>query len=95
MVEQINKIKYLSCRLPIGAFYIFMNISGTFNKQCDGRTINNSTDFAEILLEKFKVAVVPGIAFGADDYVRLSYATSMENINKGLDRIEKFIEILK
>jgi len=95
MVERINRIKYLSCRLPMGAFYIFMNISGTFNKQCDGRTINDSTDFTEILLEKYKVAVVPGVAFGANDYVRLSYATSMENIKKGLDRIEKFIEILE
>lgn len=95
MAERINSIKNLSCRLPKGAFYVFMNISGTFNKQCDGRTIKNSTDFSEILLEKYKVAVVPGIAFGADDYVRLSYATSMENIKKGLDRIEEYAQNLK
>ena len=94
MVERINRIKYLSCRLPMGAFYIFMNISGTFNKQCDGRTINDSTDFTEILLEQHKVAVVQ-VAFGSDDYVRLSYATSMENISKGLDRIEEFVKTLK
>jgi aspartate aminotransferase len=94
MVNRINSIENLSCCLPVGAFYVFMNISGTFNKHCDGRIINNSTDFAELLLDKFKVAVVPGIAFGADDYVRLSYATAMENIKKGLDRIENFVKIL-
>lgn len=95
MVERINNIEHLSCRLPMGAFYVFMNISGTFNKQCNGRTIKSSSDFAEILLERHKVAVVPGIAFGSDDYVRLSYATSMENISKGLDRIEEFVKTLK
>lgn len=95
MVERINSMKYLSCRLPLGAFYVFVDISETFGKQCNGKTINNSTDFAQILLENFKVAVVPGIAFGADDFIRLSYATSMENIEKGLDRIEQYVLSLK
>lgn len=95
MVKRINKMKSLSCNLPKGAFYVFMNISGTFNKQYAGRIINNSTDFAEILLENYNVAVIPGIAFGADDYIRLSYATSMENIKIGLDRIEEFVSALK
>jgi len=95
MVDRITGMKYLSCNLPLGAFYVFMDISETFGKKCHDRTINNSTDFADILLENFKVAVVPGIAFGADDYVRLSYATSMNNIEKGLDRIEQFVLSLK
>ncbi|ADL07931.1 pyridoxal phosphate-dependent aminotransferase [Thermosediminibacter oceani] len=95
MVERINKIEGLSCRMPKGAFYVMMNVSETFGKYIDGRIIKDSTTFAEALLEKYKVAVVPGIAFGADDYVRLSYATSMENIEKGLDRIQQFVGDLK
>lgn len=95
MVDRINSMKYLSCSLPLGAFYVLMDISETFNMQCNGNTINNSTDFAQILLENFQVAVVPGIAFGADNFVRLSYATSMENIKKGLDRIEQFVMSLR
>jgi len=91
MVDRINSMKYLSCSLPLGAFYVLMDISETFNMQCNGNTINNSTDFAQYLLESYHVAVVPGIAFGADNFVRLSYATSMENIEKGLDRIEQFV----
>jgi aspartate aminotransferase len=58
-------------------------------------TINNSSDFAAYLLEHAKVALVPGIAFGADKFARLSYATSMENITKGLDRIEAAVRNLK
>ncbi|MDK2878111.1 MAG: aspartate aminotransferase [Thermoanaerobacteraceae bacterium] len=95
MVDRINEIPYLSCRLPKGAFYVMMNISATFGKQLDGIYIKDSSSFAEILLEKYKVAVVPGVAFGTEDYVRLSYATSMENIKKGLDRIEEFVKALR
>ncbi len=57
-----------------------------------GKVIKNSIDFSDLLLEKEKVAVIPGIAFGADNFIRLSYATSMENIKNGLDRIAKFVE---
>lgn len=95
MVDRINKIKDLSCRLPKGTFYIMMNITGTFGKQMDGKYVKDSSSFAELLLEKVKVAVVPGVAFGTDNFVRLSYATSLENIKKGLDRIEEFVNILK
>ena len=85
---------YLSCINPKGAFYVFMNITQTFGQQIDGNVIKDSTTFAQNLLEQYKVAVVPGIGFGADGYVRLSYATSMENIIKGLDRIEEFVNRL-
>jgi aspartate aminotransferase len=84
--ERLNKIPGISCVNPKGAFYLFPNISGTGLK---------STDFCAKLLEQEKVAAVPGIAFGADDYIRLSYATSLANIEKGLDRIEKFCISLK
>lgn len=95
MVAGINKIEGASCRLPKGAFYVMMNITDTIGKQIDDKRIKDSISFSEVLLEKYEVAVVPGIAFGADDFVRLSYATSMENINKGLNRIEEFINALK
>jgi aspartate aminotransferase len=92
MVERINTINNLSCIKPEGAFYVMVNISGVINKSFMGKIIKNSIDFSDFLLEKEKVAVVPGIAFGADNYIRLSYATSMENIKNGLDRIAKFVD---
>lgn len=91
MVDRISKINYLSCRKPKGAFYVMANISAAKGKTIRGREIKDSLDFTSLLLEEAEVAVVPGIAFGDDDYVRLSYATSMDNIEKGLDRIEKVL----
>ena len=81
--KRFNSIPGISCVNAKGAFYLFPNISGTGLK---------SMDFSAKLLEKEKVAVIPGIAFGADDYIRISYATSMANLEKGLDRIEKFVK---
>jgi aspartate aminotransferase len=78
---KLNSIPGISCVNVKGAFYLFPNISKTGLK---------STEFCARLLEQEKVAAVPGVAFGADDYIRLSYATSMANIEKGLDRIERF-----
>lgn len=92
MVETINSIKGLSCRKPQGAFYIMINFTQLLGKTIKGKLINSSLDFASLLLEEGKVAVVPGIAFGDDKYVRLSYATSMENIKKGLERIKQIVE---
>ncbi|APM41228.1 pyridoxal phosphate-dependent aminotransferase [Clostridium kluyveri] len=91
MVDKISKIPGVSYLNPKGAFYVMLNISETFGKSVDGVTIDDSLNFSEQLLEKEKVAVVPGLGFGIDGYVRLSYATSMENIKEGLDRIERFI----
>lgn len=93
MADRINGIKGLSCRKPEGAFYVMMNISGIKGRQLHGININGSIDFANYLLERVKVAVVPGIGFGSDDYVRLSYATSLDNIIEGLNRIEKALEL--
>ncbi|AWI04022.1 pyridoxal phosphate-dependent aminotransferase [Clostridium drakei] len=95
MVKKINEIENLSCTEPKGAFYVMMNISKTFGKKSNECEIKDSLTFSQALLEKKKVAVIPGIGFGMDNYVRLSYATSMDNIKSGLDRIEKFITELK
>lgn len=95
MVEKIDAIPQLSCLKPEGAFYVMLNISKTFGKTIDGQLIDDSLKFSKLLLEKEKVAVVPGLGFGIDGYVRLSYATSMENIKRGLDRIEQFVLKLK
>jgi aspartate aminotransferase len=80
--SKLNSIPGISCVNAKGAFYLFPNISGTGLK---------SSDFCAKLLESEKVAAVPGIAFGADDYIRLSYATSLANIEKGLERIDNFV----
>ena len=90
-LERISKLEGVSCLEPDGAFYIFMNITKLLGRTIQGVQINSSSDFAKALLEKGLVAVVPGEAFGAPGYVRWSYATSMENIREGLDRLEKFL----
>ncbi len=95
MVDKINSINNLSCVKPEGAFYVMVNISKVLNKEVDGKIIKDSLTFSDLLLEKEKVAVIPGIAFGVDDFIRLSYATSMENIEKGLNRIEDFVNGIK
>ena len=92
MVERINKIEGVYCKKPQGAFYIMMNISGLIGTELYGKVIENADDFAGLFLDKAKVAVVPGTGFGAPQYVRWSYATSMENIDEGLDRLEKFLK---
>ncbi len=91
----INDIDGLSCKTPGGAFYVMMNISQLIGKKYDGIEITGSVSFSELLLEQTLTAVVPGVAFGADEYVRLSYAVSEENIKKGLERIKEFVLSLK
>ncbi|NEO99415.1 MAG: pyridoxal phosphate-dependent aminotransferase [Symploca sp. SIO2E9] len=85
MFERINAIDGISCPKPDGAFYLFVNISKTGLK---------SLEFCKTLLESQQVAVVPGIAFGTDECIRLSYATDMNSIEKGMDRLEKFVHSL-
>lgn len=95
MIDRIRQIEGLSCNEPKGAFYLMLNIGNALGRKYRNHTITGSMDFAEQLLDAYKVAVVPGLAFGADKYVRLSYATSIENIEKGLDRIESFMNELE
>src|SRR3990172_4352755 len=95
MVERLNKVKGITCLRPNGAFYAFPNITGLLGKNFNGKILGNSSDVATFLLEEVKVALVPGSAFGAEGYLRLSYATSQENIKEGVDRIEKAVGTLK
>ena len=94
MVDRLNAMPGVSCFKPSGAFYAFPNFSGVFGRKAGSTTINDSTTLSQYLLESVNVAVVPGVAFGADENIRLSYATSFENIQKGLDRIQKALEAL-
>ena len=91
----VNQIGGMSALLPKGAFYLFVNIQGLLGKSYEDKAINDSMDYATVLLDICKVAVVPGSAFGAEGYVRLSYALSMENIEQGICRIAEFAAALK
>jgi len=95
IVSALNSINGITCFNPKGAFYVFPNISALYGKSINGKTINNSMDFASVLLDEAKVAVVPGIGFGDDNYVRLSFATSMQVIQEGIEAIKEFVSKLK
>ncbi|BDR66935.1 aminotransferase [Clostridium tetani] len=95
MVERINSINEIECIGPKGAFYMFADINKVIGKKINGEEIKNSVDFCEKLLELYKVAVVPGAAFGLENHIRLSYAISMENIEKGLERISNCVSELQ
>lgn len=92
MVERINSIDGISCRKPNGAFYIFMNVKKLLGIEHYGKVFNSASELCDDILERALVALVPSEGFGIDGYVRLSYATSMETIKEGLDRIEKYIK---
>ncbi len=91
MAERLNAIDAVTCNEPTGAFYCFPDVSGHYGRTINGAEISGSMDFARALLEQANVAVVPGLPFGCDNNVRLSFACSMEQITKGLDRIEKWL----
>jgi aspartate aminotransferase len=95
IVDRLNKMKGVSCYNPVGAFYVFPNFSSYHGRSYQGKKIVDSSDLAAFLLEVAKVAVVPGIEFGAGDFQRLSYATSMEDIREGLNRIEEALKKLE
>ncbi len=92
--ELLNEIPGVTCAMPEGAFYVFPNIKYAIGKNYHGIKIENSVQFAELLLKEKLVAVVPGSAFGAEGYIRLSYAISEENIKKGIGRIKDFLSEL-
>lgn len=89
VVQRLNAIPNVRCVEPQGAFYAFPNVSGLYGKRFGGKVVKNSVEFALVCLEQAHTALVPGEAFGADAYVRISYATSMDTIQKGMDRLEK------
>jgi aspartate aminotransferase len=89
LVGELNKIEGVRCMMPEGAFYAFPNTAAIYGKRIGDRTIRSSADLALYLLEEAKVAVVHGAAFGDDDHIRLSYATSLEEIRRGIERIRE------
>ena len=95
VVNRFNSMPGLSCLMAGGAFYAFADARGAINNLHQAGKISSATDMAlaEYLLESFDVAVVPGSAFGAEGYFRISFATSMENLQNALDRIEKALKV--
>ena len=91
MYERMNAIPGVSCIKPEGAFYVMMNIEKLIGSTIGGTVINNADDFAMAFLDKGLVAVVPCTGFGIPNFIRWSYATSMDNIREGLDRLERFL----
>jgi aspartate aminotransferase len=94
IVDRLNSITGIKCLKPQGAFYVFPNISGLFGKMSNDKKLASPCDVADYLLEEAKVAVVPGEDFGSKEHIRFSYATSLEDIEKGCRRIQKAVEKL-
>ncbi len=94
IVNELNKIDGINCFEPQGAFYVFPNVSNFYGKKHEDKIITNSLDFTEFLLEVAKVAVVPGIEFGADSYIRISFAVSEKEIKEGISRISSSLSKL-
>ena len=95
MYQEVSAIPGVSCNLPQGAFYLFPDFSAYFGKHFQGKEIKGASNLASVWLENIQVAVVPGIAFGDDRFMRLSYATSLENIKEGVNRIKTFLARLE
>ena len=94
IVGRLRAIPGVTCGEPQGAFYVFPRVSALYGKSANGKKIQGSVALAETLLEQAHIATVPGSGFGADAFIRFSYATSMEKIQGGLDRFEKFVKSL-
>ncbi|TFG42664.1 MAG: aminotransferase class I/II-fold pyridoxal phosphate-dependent enzyme, partial [Bacteroidia bacterium] len=94
LISQLNSIPGMKCLTPTGAFYAFPNTSGFDGRSAENRQIASSSDLALYLLEKANVALVPGGAFGDDHFIRLSYAASLDEIKKGVDRIREALDNL-
>jgi aspartate aminotransferase len=95
IVARLNAIQGMTCRKPEGAFYVFPNIKNLLGKTFNSKTINTDLEFADYLLNYAKIAVVPGTVFGAEGYIRLSYATSLENIKSGMNMLETALKLKK
>ncbi len=95
VLMRLQSIPDVSCFKPQGAFYLFPNFSSTYKKEFNNVLIRNSYGLAYFLIKEAKVAIIPGDAFGTDDYIRISYANSMENLEKGMDRIIEAVSKLK
>ena len=94
VVKSFNEIDGVTCRMPEGAFYVFPHVEKLFGKSHRGRKIAGSVELCSYFLDEGHVALVPGAAFGCDEYIRLSYAADMESIRTGLNRIKQAVEKL-
>jgi len=94
IVDRLNKIPRDSCYKPVGVSYVFPNFSSYYGKYYQENKIGNSTVLAGYFLDVARTAVAPGVEFGADPFERLSYATSLEDIKEGLNRIEEALKKL-
>ena len=93
IVARINAMDGLSCRKPDGAFYVMLNIEKQVGRTLGGKIITGSDDFSLAFLEDSKVAAVSCTGFGCENFVRLTYASSMESIKEGMDRLERFVGV--
>ena len=93
MIEFLSKLDGVEYIEPQGAFYVFVNVKNLYGKKFNGEVVDGSLKFADLALKK-GVAVIPGVAFGNDECIRLSYAISIEDIKEGLIRLENFIKEL-
>jgi aspartate aminotransferase len=91
MLQRLSAMPDITCPEPHGAFYAFPRISAYYGRRFDGQIVDGSMAFSGLLLENEKVATVPGLAFGADGHVRLSYATGMAQIEEAMNRMERFL----
>jgi aspartate aminotransferase len=95
ILDRLTAMPGLRCSSPEGAFYVFPNVSALYGKRANGAPITDSTQFAAYLLEAARIAVVPGVEFGSDAHVRISYATSMANIERGMERMAEALARLR
>ncbi|MEE9558222.1 MAG: pyridoxal phosphate-dependent aminotransferase [Candidatus Brocadiales bacterium] len=91
IVERLSKLEGISCIMPEGAFYVFPNVTGLYRLGIAGTNVSDSTKLVDLLIEKARVAFVPGVCFGSDDHIRISFATNMDQIEEGMDRLEELL----
>jgi aspartate aminotransferase len=94
IIDRLNTMTGITCQNVEGAFYVFPNVASYFGKVWKGKVIENSLDFAAFLLEEGQIAVVPGMAFESPHHIRISYANSLENISKAMDRMQTALSLL-
>jgi aspartate aminotransferase len=91
VVDALNSMEGVRCRRPEGAFYVLPNVSGLLGRTYKGAPVTGSVQISEILLNDFRVAAMPGAPFGVEGYLRMSFATSREQLRKGLERFREFV----
>ena len=94
MYDRVSKMPYVETKEPLGAFYVFIDVSKVLDMSYNGKKVETTDEMARILIEEYNVAVIPCGDFGFADHIRLSYAISVETIDKGLSRIEDFLSKL-